>query len=502
MKPNNFCFLFFLFIIISRNIFSQTNPNGWDTAWVNSYGGIGTDIGRDLKETSDHGFILLGTTSSFGNGNTSFYLIKTDSIGGHEWSKALGSENNDIAYTLEIAQDGGYFLAGTTNWNQNNGYDGFLIKTDNLGNVIWTKNYGGNDWDFIYNSCKVPNNCMILCGESYSNSKGLSDAYLIKIDINGDTLWTRRIGDVGMDAFYSVEYLNNKIYAVGKQFNAITNKYEACIYKFDLNGNVLSFNLFSSINEDLEYHCVSFTNSGKMLLGGKKVSNNNPFYILRQVDTLSYSQLNSISSTQNFYFNCVFEGFFNDIYCLTTSFGGLGGLSAQYLRFNSGFGYLTSANFGGVEDEEASFMIKTSRGYALIGTTKSYGNINKPLNENLYFVVFNRKSLVADYFILKNEFEDNLSPIGVKKIGKSHSDLKIFPIPFKTECVIELSDDFNGREVILNLIDSYGKIILQMAFNVVDNRIIIDRKNLTSGCYYFNINCNSIEIQAGKIIVE
>lgn len=259
--------LLIILFLLEGILITAQNPNNWDTAWVNSYGGPSIDIGKDLKETSDKGFIIAGTSSSFGNGNTSFYIIKTDSLGLHQWSKSIGSGNNDIAYSVDIANDGGYFFSGISNWNVQSGYDGYLVKTDNLGNVQWSKNYGGNDWDFIYNSCLMPDGGLILCGETYSDSKGGTDAYLIRTNAIGDTLWTKKIGTTGNDAFYGVEQRNNRIYVVGKTFNVINNKSDASIYKLDFNGTILNQDFYAfAITEDHEYKDLHLTNAGDVLL--------------------------------------------------------------------------------------------------------------------------------------------------------------------------------------------------------------------------------------------
>ncbi len=385
--------LIILFLFIGIYSRSQPNPNNWDTAWVSSFGGPSIDFGRDIKETGDKGFIIAGTTTSFGNGNSSFYLIKTDSTGIHQWSRSIGTSNNDAAYSIEISNDANYFIAGFSNWNLQKGYDGYLIKADNLGNIIWTKNYGGTDWDFIYNSCVMPDGGLILCGETYSQSNGGADAYLIRTDANGDTLWTKKIGTAGNDAFYCVEQKNNRIYVAGKSFNSTTNKSDASIYKLDFSGNILQQNFLGNSSEDSEYKDLAFTGNNNILLCGKRTSGSNNFYIFRKTDTTNFSQLNSLSSTQNFYFESIVEGYNNDVYTLTTSPGGLGGLSALYFRFNSAFNYLQNANFGGAKDEEGFEIIKTSRGYAFIGSTTSYGNQNSSPDKNVYLVIFNKKIL-------------------------------------------------------------------------------------------------------------
>ncbi len=495
--------LIILFTLINTLIFSQLNPNGWDTAWVNSYGGSSTDIGRDIKETGDKGFIITGITSSFGNGNTSIYLIKTDSLGHHEWSKTIGSANNDISCSIEISNDANYFVSGFSNWNIQKGYDGYLAKVDNLGNIIWTKSYGGNDWDFIYNSCIMPDGGLMLCGETYSDSNGGSDCYLIRTDSNGDTLWTKKIGTVNDDAFYSVEQKNNRIYVVGKTYNTATNKSDASIYKLDFLGNILQQNLLGNTLEDNIFYDITLTSNCDILLCGHRYTNTSENYILRKIDTTSLALINQITDGQNIHFVCVLDGNNNDIYALSTSIGGLGGLSAEYFRYNSGFNFAAHANFGGIGDDGANKIIRTTKGYAIIGWTKSYGNQNSSVDENVYLIVFNKANLVNDYFLLINEFQDNLSPVNIHENSNSIHKTIVYPNPFYSLFVIKFDDtSFENKTVSYHLFDNSGKLVDEKSLTVFDNRIIVDRNNLSPGIYTYRIKLNSNIISTGKISAE
>ena len=94
------------------------------------------DVGQDIQYTSDHGFIIAGTTSSFGSGNTAIYLLKVDSNGTFQWSKAIGGIGIEWGYSVKQTFDKGYVVAGYTNSFGNGGYDMYLVKTDSAGNTL------------------------------------------------------------------------------------------------------------------------------------------------------------------------------------------------------------------------------------------------------------------------------------------------------------------------------------------------------------------------------
>jgi hypothetical protein len=90
--------------------------------------------------------VIVGTTNSFGPGDFDIWLIKTDSLGDTIWTNTLGdSASDEGATSIQETQDGGYIIAGTkdTAW-----VDVFLVKTNQNGNVLWSKTYGGiaDDW--------------------------------------------------------------------------------------------------------------------------------------------------------------------------------------------------------------------------------------------------------------------------------------------------------------------------------------------------------------------
>ncbi|HWY97840.1 MAG TPA: hypothetical protein VNY36_02035, partial [Bacteroidia bacterium] len=100
----------------------------YDTVYEYSFGGIQDDVCNQIRATTDGGYIMVGTTNSFGHGATDFYVIKVDSDFHHQWSAALGSTMSDEGYSVTPTLDNGYAFVGCTNANIANGYDVLLMK--------------------------------------------------------------------------------------------------------------------------------------------------------------------------------------------------------------------------------------------------------------------------------------------------------------------------------------------------------------------------------------
>jgi len=113
-----------------------------------TYGGTDDEWPGWILETSDTGYIFTGTTFSFGEGESDVWLVKIDSYGNIQWDMTLGGSGNEWGQQIFHTSDGGYFIAARTNSYGAGQYDNWLIKTDEIGNVIWDKTIGtrGAEW--------------------------------------------------------------------------------------------------------------------------------------------------------------------------------------------------------------------------------------------------------------------------------------------------------------------------------------------------------------------
>ncbi len=167
-----------------------------NTVWSKTFGGTGGDYAFSVQETRDNGFIITGNTQSFGPDlSTDVYLIKTDNLGNALWSKTYGSSNNDIGTTVTQTNDNGYIIVGSTE-----GFlsypksDFYVIKTDEVGNTLWSKTYGGESYDIATSVCQTVDGGFIISGNTNRNEDGVFNCYLIKTDAKGNVAWTNTFG--------------------------------------------------------------------------------------------------------------------------------------------------------------------------------------------------------------------------------------------------------------------------------------------------------------------
>jgi hypothetical protein len=105
----------------------KTNSAG-NMQWQKTFGGSSYDNGYCLQITSDGGYIITGFTQSYGSGNWDVWLIKTDSSGNLEWHKPIGGTSQEEGWSVQQTADSGYVIAGTTQSYGAGGRDVYLIK--------------------------------------------------------------------------------------------------------------------------------------------------------------------------------------------------------------------------------------------------------------------------------------------------------------------------------------------------------------------------------------
>ena len=173
----------FLFIF-SLRVFSQPT-------FHKAYGGNAEDRGYSVQQTTDGGYIIAGFTKSFGSGNSDVYLVKTDSAGDTLWTKVYGGIDEDVANYVQQTGDGGYIVAGYTYSFGAGVQDIYVLRTNSTGDTLWTKTYGGIDYDWAYHVEQTNDGGYIIFGTTSDFSGTSVKAYAIKTDPSGTPVWSK-----------------------------------------------------------------------------------------------------------------------------------------------------------------------------------------------------------------------------------------------------------------------------------------------------------------------
>ncbi|MCL0097645.1 hypothetical protein M1O19_03875, partial [Dehalococcoidia bacterium] len=173
--------------------------------WSRTFGGPYSETARAVYQTACGGFIIAGETESFGAGKTDFWLVKTDPEGNKQWSQTFGGPYSDQAYSVQQTPCGGFIVAGSTRSFGEGGGDFWLIKTDPQGNKEWSQTFGGAEWDAAFSVQQTADGGFIIAGSTRSFGEGGGDFWLIKTDAQGNKEWSQTFGGAEEDAAFSVQ---------------------------------------------------------------------------------------------------------------------------------------------------------------------------------------------------------------------------------------------------------------------------------------------------------
>jgi len=202
----------------------KTNSAGTEE-WSATFGDSAQDQIESVQQTPDGGFILAGHTNSYGNGKKDFWLIKCTSDGTEEWVKTFGGTDDDKSYSVLVTADGGYLVMGNSDSYEmiNTNTNLWLVKTGPDGELEWDKKFGGADWDSGNDMQPTEDGNYIISGYTTSFGSSGSDVWLVKVDTNGNLIWTRIFGGPETDRGNSIKPTSDGGYIIAGDTDSYGN---------------------------------------------------------------------------------------------------------------------------------------------------------------------------------------------------------------------------------------------------------------------------------------
>jgi hypothetical protein len=176
--------------------------------WDKTFGGSGIDSGYSVQQTPDGGYIIAGTTTSFGAGESDIYLVKTNTNGDLVWDKTFGGSGRDEAHSLRQTVEEEYIIVAFTGSFGSGRENVYLIKTDVDGRELWGRTFEpGNFGDYLESAvgneaCQTADGGFVIIGWAESVS---SWVLLIKTDADGNALWSKTFDRDERDSGFSVQ---------------------------------------------------------------------------------------------------------------------------------------------------------------------------------------------------------------------------------------------------------------------------------------------------------
>jgi len=346
--------------------------------WERTYGGGSYDKGRSVAQTSDGGYIIAGYTYSFGAGNYDVYLVKTDAVGDTIWTRTYGGSDRDDGYSVAQTSDGGYIVAGYTESFGAGSKDVYLVKTDAVGDTIWTRTYGGSDWDEGYSVAQTSDGGYIVAGRTESFGAGSADVYLVKTDAVGDTIWTRTYGGSDNDRGYSVAQTSDGGYIVAGVYDYDLEAGTGDVYlvKTDAVGDTIWTRTYGGNDNDMGYSVAQTSDGGYIVAGWTESfgAGGDDVYLVKTDavgDTIWMRTYGGSGDDVGFSVAQTSDGGYN-VAGWTESFG-VGGDDVYLVKTDAVGDTIWTRTYGGSGDDGGASVAQMSDGgYIVAGETESF----------------------------------------------------------------------------------------------------------------------------------
>ena len=354
-------------ICLTSIAFAQSN-------WERTYGGTRIDNGSSVLQTVDGGYMIAGSTESFGAGDSDVYIIKTNALGDTLWTRTYGGPRADAGSSIQQTADGGYIIAGRTTSFGAGDSDVYVIRTNALGDTLWTRTYGGPGPDMGYSVQQTTDGCYIVAGSTGSFGAGNDDVYLIKINAQGDTLWTRTYGGARTDQGTGVQQTTDGGYIItGFTVSFGAGKEDVYLIKTDAQGDTLWTRTFGGPDNELGITVEQTADGGYFITGWTSW----PFdvYLIKtnaQGDTLWTRTYGG----SGFDVGCAGLHTTDGGYIIAgwTDSYGAGGQDVYLLKTNAQGDTLWTRTYGGQGDDMGVAVRQTADGgYIITGYTYSFG---------------------------------------------------------------------------------------------------------------------------------
>ena len=346
--------------------------------WTKTFGGVEWDEGYCVQQTQDGGFVITGTTGSYGAGNDDIWLIKTDASGDTAWTRTFGGSGDEVGNAVRQTQDGGFIVVGYTCPHGTSERDVWLVKTDASGNDVWDKTFGGVGLDEGSSVEQTPDGGYIIAGFTESSSPSGSDAWLIKTDADGDTVWSRAFGGERADWGTSVgRTMDGGYFVAGYTYSYGAGGGDMWLVKTDATGNRIWDRTFGGAGRDDGYSAQQTLDGGYVIAGNTESygAGDADMWLVKTDAAGDTVWTRSFGGTSGDYGRSVQQtrdgGFI--VVGITSSFGAAWD-NVWLVRADAHGDTLWTRTYDGEDTDGGSSVRQTmDGGYIITGTTYSYG---------------------------------------------------------------------------------------------------------------------------------
>ncbi len=243
----------------------KTDDRG-ELLWERIYGGFSIHQGREVHQATDGGYIVVGTTTN-PSGNYDLWLIKTDSQGLMEWDYLFGGNYEDMGHSVKLTTDGGYIVAGFKTGAGQGYKNAYLVKTYADGSIEWDDEYGGNQTnEFVYSVQQTADGGYVLVGKT--DAPGNIDVYMAKTDATGNLTWDNTFGGGQNDEAWSVIQNSDGDFIAAGYTYSFGEGLKYYLLKVDASGALVWENVYGMTLYQRAHSVVQTSDGGYAIFGG------------------------------------------------------------------------------------------------------------------------------------------------------------------------------------------------------------------------------------------
>jgi hypothetical protein len=294
-----------ILFLLTTSFLSQFTFSQSEIQWQRSLGGTLDDKPFSIEQTTDNGFIIAGSTTSYdvdvsgfhGGNGTDAWIVKTDSLGVIQWQKCYGGTEIEVAYDIIETSDGGYIFTGqassingdVTSFHGGTGSDIWVVKINSVGDLIWQKSLGGTNVDIAYSIIEIDQSGYLLSGSTWSNDGDVigfnggneADGWIIKIDSIGVIEWQKCLGGTSFDAINSLQQTNDQGFILSGRTNSndgdVSGNHgnlDSWVVKVDSVGNIEWQKCLGGTGIEFSTEVQEDSNGGYIVMNTTQYSNN------------------------------------------------------------------------------------------------------------------------------------------------------------------------------------------------------------------------------------
>ncbi|UCF81336.1 MAG: hypothetical protein JSV08_02685 [Acidobacteriota bacterium] len=252
--------------------------------WEKTYGGFFTDWPTSIQQTADGGFIVAGFTASFGASFYDVWVLKLNPDGTIDWEKTYGGASDDRAYSIQQTADDGYVVAGYTQSFGDSDGDVWVLKLNPDGTIEWDKTYGGAYTEEANSIRQTSDYGFIVAGVAESLSEPNGDIWVLKLSDLGAIEWEKTYGGASLDRAYSVQQTSDDWFVVAGQTYSFGTAGDMLVLRLNNLGAIQWQETYGGPDSELANSIQQTTDGGYVVAGYTDMGPGGSAWVLKLSD--------------------------------------------------------------------------------------------------------------------------------------------------------------------------------------------------------------------------